>query len=108
MTLDKLELTLENCIEELHTNIISCLIEAWNDWPIEIEDLDNYFESVREYVGTDKLSFEAITKRLSSVDLSSEAWYAESLSSLEMIFLYASKSNTIEEVVMLSIKQITS
>lgn len=99
MTLEELEFYLVTCTDEKNIKVISCLIEAWNDWPKETKQINEYLNSIREYLGTNEISHLELLKRLEVMDVLSEAWYAESLASLEKIYSFESSSETIEEIV---------
>lgn len=79
-------------------NLIEILISSINDWPNSVLFLDDFEKEVRNIIGG-----EVTRKRLEifipKIDLSKNAWQAESLSQLIEIFNFYHNEVTLKEII---------
>jgi hypothetical protein len=92
-----------NKVGAITLNLIQVLLNSINDWPNSIERLEDFELEVRTIIGG-----EVIHKRLeiflSKIDLSRDAWQAESLSQLLDIFNFYDNEISLREI-LIDLKQ---
>ncbi|MBP6731511.1 MAG: hypothetical protein KA149_05600 [Chitinophagales bacterium] len=62
------------------------LLEAMNDWPGQIVELEEYVLDLKRVFGVDKISKASIDSRMKSLSGWRDAWEMESLTVLSMVF----------------------
>ncbi len=92
-----------NKVKTILLNLIEVLLNSINDWPNSIETLEDFEFEVRNVIGG-----EVVRKRLeiflSEIDLSKNAWQAESLSQLLDIFNFYDNEVSLREI-LIDLKQ---
>ncbi len=64
---------------------LSTLLDAINDWPNEIHELDQYLSEVISFIGGEITRLN-VSNSLSNIDYSINSWQAESISQLNELF----------------------
>ena len=76
---------------------IELILEAINDWPTPVTSIEEFLQLVEKHVGG-TTSLKAITRSLGNLNLSSEAWIGESLTSVQEVILL-NDGATLREIV---------
>ena len=99
MTIEELEVISESVENIVKIKAINALLEAINDWPVEIETVDDYFKEVLGFLGLEssEASLISIRNRMKPIDIKTNAWRLESIESLLLVF-QSDKSNVIRTV----------
>jgi hypothetical protein len=84
LNIDVLETYLDNANPELK-EIIGIVIEAMNDWPNNVSDLDDFLSELKKTFG-DNLSEDSLKAHLIPNYSMSNSWEVESLASLIKLF----------------------
>lgn len=74
------------------------LIKAINDWPNPIIKLEDYELEVRNFIGGE-ITKNKLELRLSQIDLSKNAWEAESLSQLINVFQFYKEGASLKDII---------
>ncbi len=77
---------------------VELLITAVNDWPNPIYYLDEFAAAVTKFVEGEATK-DNIVKALQEIDFSTDAWVAESLSSVINLYDYYSSGTTFKDIV---------
>jgi hypothetical protein len=86
MTVDQLYEFVENAVvDETNRQKIALLLEAMNDWPIEVQTTDAFFTEVKNFLKIDALTYQAVEAKMEGLDREGSAWQLEALTSLVQI-----------------------
>jgi hypothetical protein len=80
-----LEIQELNNVKSIISSLLEVLLNSINDWPDSIETLEDFELKVRNIIGSE-VTHKRLEIFLSKIDLSKNAWQAESLSQLLDIF----------------------
>ena len=72
-------------IDETNRQKIASLLEAINDWPVEVQTTDAFFGEVKNFLKIDALTYQAINAKMKGLDPGRYAWQLEALTSLVQI-----------------------
>lgn len=75
--------------EETNNKCYEHLLNAISDWPIEIDNVNEYYISVKEFFKIDYISISSLEESRLKIDVSVYSWELESLSEL----IYCLKCN---------------
>jgi hypothetical protein len=78
--------------------VIEVLYNSINDWPITVAKLEDYESEVKYYIGGD-VNKSRVESFLLKIDLSKDAWKAESLSQLSEVFQFYPTDFTLAEII---------
>lgn len=83
MTLDKLfDIVNSTTATKEKKFIAELLLQSINDWPVEVENVDEYLSKVKIFLRISDLKFEIIKEKLETIDVEGCLWETESLTSL--------------------------
>ena len=84
MNIQVLQEKLDSVTDPNYRSIIELIIDAANDYPlINLNDTDQYIREVRKRLNVDEITLENLKNYIhKNIDLNTEAWVAESLTSL--------------------------
>ena len=86
MTIDQLiEFSESDFIEKTNRQKIALLLEAINDWPVQVETKEAFFINVRNFLMIDTLTYQLIKSRMEGLDPMNFPWQLEALTSLLQI-----------------------
>jgi hypothetical protein len=73
-------------LSEFNAETAKLLLQALNDWPTRVDDLEKYFLEVEDKIrGT--ITLPRVEESLANLDLSRDAWIGESLTSIKEILI---------------------
>jgi hypothetical protein len=78
--------------------IVNTFLRAINDWPNQIENLDDYEFEVHDFIKGETQK-KNIVKTLNNIDLNKYAWQAESLTQLLEVYNYFDKDLSLKEII---------
>jgi hypothetical protein len=89
----------ENILKQ-RKEVFNIFISAINDWPKTFDNLDDYESDVNEFIQrvTKKVNIE---DSLMKIDFNKNAWEAESLSQLLLLFDYYDEDLSLKEIIAL-------
>ena len=92
-----------NKVKTIILNLIEVILNSINDWPNSIERLEDFELEVRNVIGGE-VTHKRLEIFLSKIDLSKNAWQAESLSQLLDIFNFYDSEISFREI-LIDLKQ---
>jgi len=96
MTVDQLyEFAEKASGDENNRQKIALLLEAINDWPVDVLTTDAFFIEVKNYLGIDALTYQEINAKMQGLDPGDSAWRLEALTSLLQI-AYQNKGESVD------------
>ena len=97
MTLSNIENTLNSSSDPKFKLALQLLLDAINDWPEQVELVEDYFYQIKLKLAIKTLNKNEIDNGLKTLNLVKNAWVHESLASIDEVFkMYPSK--TLDEI----------
>ncbi len=66
--------------EELEESRLLNLLNAVNDWPLEVVSIEEYTSHIKEFLNIQNLSLEVLNEKVKTLDFLKYSWEIESLS----------------------------